>query len=235
MRVGHISALLTLIGCVLAAPSCAGTAHQAPLPTREAGGTPPPGGDSYYLSTCARCDRTLGSIGPAIDALTNGRSLRFCSGACEAEFGRSPREVLAHVDGVMIADQRPHYPTRASVVSGAPLGAEPVDLIWCNRLIRLGDESEHAAFLRDPSKFVRALDGLVLRAQTPTYGMPTRCPVQGDILASDTPIDLVVANRMVRVCCARCVVVVKSRPYQFLAMVDYANREAAEREGEQAP
>ncbi len=31
--------------------------------------------------------------------------------------------------------------------------------------------------------------------QAPTYGTPDRCPVQGDILDSDEPIDFVVANR----------------------------------------
>jgi YHS domain-containing protein len=195
-------------------------------------------GDAYYLSTCARCERTLGAVGPAVEVAYEQRSLRFCTQACCERFMADPAGGLAHVDAVMIHDQAPHYPVNTSIISGRPLGGPGgtggvgVEFVWCNRLVRVADEAERQAFMQDPERYVRVLDEEVIRVQTPTYGMPMRCPVQGDILPSDEPIDFVVANRMVRVCCARCVRSVRARPYQYLTMVDYANREAAKERGE---
>jgi hypothetical protein len=127
----------------------------------------------------------------------------------------------------MIADQRPYYPLATSVVSGRPLPPTALEFVWGNRLFRVADLSERSVIERDPGRFLRALDAAVIAAQRPTYGMPDKCPVQGEILASDTPIDIVIAHRMVRVCCMRCAAVVRNRPSQFLALVDYANRHAA--------
>ena len=87
--------------------------------------------------------------------------------------------------------------------------------------------NERVEILADPARFVRLLNQAVITTQTPTYGMPDKCPVQGDILPSDDPIDIVVANRMIRVCCGRCARVVRARPYQYLGMVEYANRQRA--------
>lgn len=224
-------AILPLCGLYLAAAaSCSGPAK--PGQTADIAAQRASRGDSYYLSTCALCDRPLGHVRPAIDTMVGDRSLRFCGSECESKFRADPGVGTAHIDAVMTRDQGPHYPLATSVVSGKPLGTAPVDVVWCNRLVRLAEAPEQTVFLREPDRFVGLLDAEVIRAQSPTYGMPTRCPVQGDILASDTPIDFVVANRMVRVCCPRCVRVVKNRPYQFLALVDFANKEASAARGE---
>lgn len=127
----------------------------------------------------------------------------------------------------MIADQVPHYPLTTSIVSGKALGPRCVDFIVGNRLFRVYDHGERERVEADPVRYIKSLDKAAIAAQTPTYGMPAKCPVQGDILESDTPIDLVVANRMVRVCCMQCLFVVKGKPSPYLSMVDYANREAA--------
>jgi hypothetical protein len=214
-----------LVALPLFSWACAGPAAPQPAPQTHARSR----GDNYYLSTCARCDRLLGSVGTAIDVIHEQRSLRFCSDACAQAFHREPAATLAHADQVVTADQLPRYPIATSIVSGRRLGPNPVDLVWCNRLVRLADARERDDFLRDPERHLRALDSRVLEAQAAGYGMPDRCPVQGDILDSDTPVDFVIANRMVRVCCGRCMSIVKARPYQFLALVDYANKEAAEK------
>jgi hypothetical protein len=188
-----------------------------------------PRGDSYYLSTCAICDRPLGYTGPALTIVHEQRELRLCSEACRERFLADPASGISHLDSVISQDQSSLYPCDRSVVSGKTLGPHPIEFVWCNRLVRVTDTGEQARFRADPERFVRLLDSEVILAQTPGYGMPKRCPVQGDILDSDEPIDIVVANRMVRVCCTRCVRSVRARPYQYLAMVDYANREAAQR------
>ncbi|MBL9030569.1 MAG: hypothetical protein JNM80_02530 [Phycisphaerae bacterium] len=210
-------------------PRTDASAHAARPSEPTVGPTDPARRNAYYLSTCALCNRPLGYIGPAIDHTHAGRPLRFCATSCVDRFLADPAAGLAHADAVMIADQRPHYPPGPSIVSGRALGPAPVEIIWNNRLVRLADDDDRRAFLADPDRHLRALDDAVLAAQAPTYGMPTRCPVQGDILDDDVPIDIVIASRMVRVCCQRCVRVVRARPYQYLAMVDYANKEAAQR------
>lgn len=180
--------------------------------------------DSYYLSTCALCGGLLGAKGESPEVIREGRRLRLCSSACVDAYDRDPAEGRQRVDSVMVADQRPFYPLTTSLVTGRPLGPHAVDFIWGNRLFRAADGAERDLILADPVRYMRALDEAVIAAQSPTYGMPDKCPVQGDILQNDVPIDMVVANRMVRVCCVRCARVVRARPYQYLGMVEYANR-----------
>lgn len=180
--------------------------------------------DSYYLGTCAVCGGMLGAKGESPELSHEGRSLRVCCDACAQAFNRAPAANIERIDAAMILDQRPHYPLTVSLVSGYPLGPSPKDFIWGNRLLRASDGAERGLILDDPVRYVRLLDLAVIAAQSPTYGMPDKCPVQGDILPTDEPFDIVVANRMIRVCCGRCARVLQARPYQYLGMVDYANR-----------
>jgi hypothetical protein len=184
--------------------------------------------DAYYLSVCAWCGGLLGSRGEAVEVTRAGRPLRFCSGPCAADFDAAGAAAFERLDARMIADQRPHYPLKVSLLTGRPLGPAPIEFIWGNRLFMAVDEAERRRILASPAEAIRVLDRAVIAAQTPGYGMPTKCPVQGDILPNDEVIDIVVANRMIRVCCARCARAVRARPYQYLAMVEYANRAAAE-------
>ncbi len=183
--------------------------------------------DTYYLSTCAQCGGLLGAKGDSPEVVYNARSFRVCSLPCQEAFMRSPVATCERVDTAMIADQSPYYPLAVSLVSGRSLGEPPVEIIWGNRLFRAVDVAERDEILADPAHFVRLLNQAVITVQSPTYGMPDKCPVQGDILPSDDPIDIVVANRMIRVCCGRCARVVRARPYQYLGMVEYANRQRA--------
>lgn len=238
-RGGLTTLLITVLAaCALSAIAACGGPTRAPAvcecgavvdDTSASPGsqTAHPDSDGYYLGVCALCGARLGSKGESHEIVHEGRQLRFCSFSCVGLFNANPNAALARVDRVMIEDQRPHYPIDHSIVSGEPLGAQPFDCIWGNRLFRVRNEAERDSVFREPTRYISLLDAEVIRVQTPTYGMPSKCPVQGDILSSDRPIDIVVANRMVRVCCGMCVRAVRARPVQYLAMVDYANREAA--------
>lgn len=191
--------------------------------------------DQYYLSTCAVCEGMLGAKGEAAEVVHADRHLRFCTQACADRFSADPVVTLSAIDRRLIEDQRPWYPVSKSLFDGRALGEHPIEFILGNRLFRAVDERDKIAILADPIGAVRTLDRAVIEAQRPAYGMPNKCPVQGDILENESRIDIVVANRMVRVCCERCVRVVKARPYQFLSMVEYATREALTRQsGEDA-
>lgn len=196
-------------------------------PAREPAAAQAWAGDAYYLPSCPACGGMLGAKGETLDTTWRGRDLRFCGGPCRDRFMADPGQMLDALDRVIADDQRPWYPPGGSVVSGRAL-SPGIDVVVGNRLFRLADESERQRLLADTGSYVGVLDAAVIRDQAPRYGMPDKCPVQGDILASDTPIDIVIANRMIRVCCQRCVRVVRSRPSQYLAMVEYANRAAGE-------
>ncbi len=219
---------------ILAGASATGRAQQAserrPAPGEaDVRGDSSPFADSYYFDTCAACKAQLGAKGQSADVLEGGRELRFCSPECRDAFERSPDQALSRIDARMIEDQRPHYPLSTSIVSGEPLPQPPVEFIWGNRLFRVATLEERNAIVADPARFIGALDDAVIAAQTPNYPMPDKCPVQGDILSSDTPTEVVVANRMILVCCGRCVRVVRARPAAYLALVEHATRAAAER------
>ena len=221
---------IILGGCSNGTGSNPGALSRTPRAAPTIGARDAASMDNYYLSTCAVCDGLLGTKGDSPEVSHEGRRCRVCSRDCAQAFAHAPAASIEHVDAVMIVDQRPHYPLAVSLMSGRELGATPVEFIWGNRLFRACDEAERGAILASPGRFMRKLNEEVIKAQASRYGMPDKCPVQGDILPNDVPIDLVVANRMVRVCCARCARVVRARPYQYLGMVEYANRH-----GEQHP
>lgn len=184
--------------------------------------------DAYYLRTCAMCWGLLGARGESIELTHVGRRVRVCSRQCLDEFQRDAKAGIARLDAVMIADQLPYYPLNTSLIDDRPLGAHPLDFIWGNRLFRAVDEGDRDKIITDPESAILKLDHAVIAAQVANYGMPDKCPVQGAILPTDEKIDIVVANRMVRVCCFRCSRIVRDRPQQYLGMVEYANRDAAQ-------
>ncbi|MBN8644560.1 MAG: hypothetical protein J0L61_04885 [Planctomycetes bacterium] len=187
--------------------------------------------DRYYLPECAVCAGALGAKGEAVARLYDGRELRFCDEACARAFDANRPAGFGAVDARIVADQAALYPLRTCIVSDRPLPARPVDVVWGNRLFRVAGEPEKARLLADPGAYTRRLDDAVRAAQTPGYPMARKCPVQGDILEGDPVIDIVVANRMIRVCCGRCARVVRASPYQYLSMVDYARGAASSAAG----
>jgi len=212
---------------------CAG--HDKPgesdSPAPQAADAQAPTGDGYYLPACARCDRLLGSRGDVIDAVADRRRVRFCCADCRNEFFRDTAAGLAGLDRRLIEDQASWYPTDTSIVSGRPLGATPVNVIWGNRLVRVTDASEAAAFRADPQPYIEQLDRLVIARQAPLYVI-RKCPVQGTRLDDEVEASLtaVVAGRMIRVCCMDCRQRVLQQPGHYLPLIDFALREELHRQ-----
>jgi hypothetical protein len=227
VEVGLAIACIATIQAACSAPRAI-DAPVAPAPPTATRPAPADFMDGYYLARCAACPALLGVKGEAIDATHEGRPLRFCCAACKRRFDADPSAVIREVDAAMLSDQLPHYPLNASLMDGRPLGPAPIDFVWGNRAFRARDGRDRDRIMADPIAAIRSLDKAVIAAQEPTYAMHNKCPVQGDILPDDPVIDIVVANRMIRVCCGRCARVVKARPYQYIGMVDFANREAAQ-------
>ena len=180
-------------------------------------------GDPYLLDT----DPVTGAKLPAIDTLViiehEGRELRFASDKNVASFRADPSKYLAAVDEKLIAQQLPFYPLKTCAVSGEKLGdmGKPVDLIYRNRLVRLCCASCKPEFEKDVARHVAKLDAAVVEVQAKKYP-GKRCVVSGEEFGGDMgdPIDHVIGNRMVRLCCSGCVKKLRKDPLKYLSMLE---------------
>ncbi|MBI1189736.1 MAG: hypothetical protein GC200_03525 [Tepidisphaera sp.] len=182
-------------------------------------------GDPYALETCPISGKKLGAMGDPVVKLYDGREVRFCCPGCPPKFEKDLATSLAKLDEKIIKDQSPLYPLMTSVVTGKDLPEKPYELVYGNRLIRLGAESEKADFLKDAKKYLAELDKAVVAAQGKDYPLKT-CPVSKDELGGDMgkPVDVVVAGRLIRLCCKDCKKDIEKEPAKFVAMVDAARK-----------
>lgn len=186
-------------------------------------------GDPYPLATCPITGEKLGSMGESIVKLYDGREVRFCCKSCPPKFEKDLPASFAKLDEQIIKDQGSIYPLKTSVVTGKDLPAapaKPFEFVYGNRLIRLGAESERADFLKDPKRFLADLDKAVLEAQGKDYPLKT-CPVSKEELGGmGEPVNVVVAGRLVRLCCNSCKKDLFKDPLKYIAAVDEAKKHA---------
>lgn len=228
--------VLACTGCATPATPRADAALAAPAPASPAAESPAPlpvaapsaaRGDLYYFVDCAQCDRLLGTRGEPVQRVFDGRHLRFCELACAEQFAADVPAGMGRLDALMIADQAPLYPIETSIVSGRALAGSPRQFVWGNRLIRVCDASEESQFLENPSRFMPALDKATVEARWKGYPV-VKCPVQGTRLEDEynPRMAVVVAQRIVRVCCLDCAARVRGQPSHYLPLIDLANRQA---------
>lgn len=183
--------------------------------------------DPYPLATCPISGGKLGSMGEAVVKEYDGREVRFCCNACPPKFEKDLAKNLAKVDEAIVKDQTALYPLDTSVVSGKKLPAKPIDWVYNNRLVRLGDETEKAEFKKDAAKYMATLDKAVVDKQSKDYPLKT-CPVsQEELGGMGEAKNLIVGGRLIRICCNSCIKDVKKDPAKFIAMVDEARKGTA--------
>lgn len=185
-------------------------------------------GEPYSLGVCAEAGTPLGSMGPAVLKVYDGREVRFCCNGCVAGFEKDLEASFAELDEKIIADQMSHYPlTNCLVVPGDPLeieGAHDVSVryVWHNRLVRFCCHGCVEKFENEPARFLATLDKAVIDAQSKDYPLTT-CVVSGEELGSmGHAVDRVYANRLVRFCCAPCIEEFEKNPAKHLAKIDAA-------------
>jgi YHS domain-containing protein len=177
-------------------------------------------GDPYLLDSDPVTGATLGPIGSQVVIDHEGRELRFASQANAEAFKTEPAKYLPSIDAKLIEQQKPLYPLDACVVSAEKLGGkmgEPIDFLYKNRLIRFCCKSCKPDFLKDPAKFIAKLDAAVIAKQGPTYPA-TACVVSDEKLGGDMgpPVDVVVGNRLIRLCCKDCQKDFRKDPLKYL-------------------
>lgn len=189
-------------------------------------------GGPYALDTCPITGKKLGSMGDPLVKMYEGREVRYCCAGCPGRFEKDLPASFAKLDEKIVKDQAPIYPLKVSVVTGKELPAKPYEYVYGNRLVRLGDEGEKAAFLKNPTMYMATLDGAVVEQQGKDYALKT-CPVSKEEFGGDMgkPVDVVVAGRLVRLCCKACKKDVEKEPAKFVAMVDEARKGAGHKDG----
>lgn len=189
---------------------------------------PHPSGDPYLFDTDVSREEKLVALEQQVVIEHEGRELRFNSEESAGTFRSDPAKYLAEVDAALVRQQLPFYPLETCPVSGEELGemGAPVDLVCRNRLVRLCCKGCKRKFLAKPEKFIAKLDEAVIAALGPKYPLTT-CVVSGEELGGATgePIDYVIGNRLIRLCCKGCKKKVAKDPLSFLAKLDVAKPE----------
>jgi YHS domain-containing protein len=181
-------------------------------------------GDPYPFADCPISAQKLGSMGDPVIKAYEGREVRFCCSACPKKFEIDKAGNLAKLDQRIIKDQGPLYPLKTSVVTAKALPAKPFEFVFGNRLVRLGAEAEKAEFLKNPKKYLGELDKATIAEQGKRYSL-AKCPVSGDQYGGDMkPEDVVLAGRLIRLCCKDCTKDLEQNPAKFIAMVDSARK-----------
>jgi YHS domain-containing protein len=180
-------------------------------------------GDPYLVGTDPVTGAALGD--KPIVYQHEGRELRFATSENLDKFKAHPQQYLPAVDQKMIAQQLPFYPLDVCIISGEKFGGmgPAVDIIYKNRLVRFCCPGCPDQFKKDPAKFVARLDQAAIAKQSASYPLAT-CVVSGDKFGGEMglPRDVVVGNRLVRLCCPGCVAKFNKNPGKYLQMVDDA-------------
>ncbi|UYV11900.1 MAG: hypothetical protein NCW75_11395 [Phycisphaera sp.] len=180
----------------------------------------------YALDTCPVSGGKLGSMGDPIVKTYDGREVRFCCAGCIGKFEADKAGYWQKIDEQMIAAQMPYYPTEVCLVSGEPLVEDGEDIannvIYGNRLVRLCCKMCEKEFKADPTKYIAKLDEAAADAQRKDYAMDT-CAVAGGKLGSmGEPVEMVVAGRLIRLCCGGCKPKIEADPAKYVMMIDKA-------------
>jgi len=192
----------------------------------EAAAEPKPWSGPYTLDTCPVSGEKLGSMGDPVVRQYEGREVRLCCDGCIKKFEADQKGYWQKIDEQIVRDQLRYYPAETCVVSGEPLVEDGEDIaqnvVYGNRLVRLCCKMCARKFRAEPAKFIEMLDRAAIEAQRDSYPLET-CAVRGGKLGSmGDPVEMVVAGRLIRLCCAGCKPKVQADPAKYIAVVDRA-------------
>lgn len=179
-------------------------------------------GDPYTLSECAISSEALGSMGEPITLIHEGREIKFCCSGCPPRFEKDPAQYLSKIDEKIIAQQGSYYPLTTDIVTGAALGKDAVDFVYFNRLVRFASPDSVAKFEKDAATYLAKLDEAVIAKQKDTYPLDV-CPIAEHKPEGDKePVNVVIANRLVRLCCENCRKDLYKDPVAVFSKIDVA-------------
>lgn len=176
-------------------------------------------GDPYTLNVCPVTGGELGSMGDPIVIVQDGREIKFCCAGCKPKFEADPAKYIAQIDEQVIAQQLAAYPLDTCLVSGQKLDSKggQIDLVVNNRHVALCCAGCKAKVNADPAGTIAKLDKAVIAKQAAAYPFK-KCPITGEAIGNK-PVNVVVGNQLIELCCAGCVSKVEANPAKFIAMV----------------
>ncbi|MEZ6242109.1 MAG: hypothetical protein R3B57_03610 [Phycisphaerales bacterium] len=180
----------------------------------------------YPLAVCPVSGDKLGEMGDPVVKTYEGREVRFCCDSCIGDFEADMPRYWKKIDEMIVRDQLPYYPVATCIVSGESLTENGEDIainaVIANRLVRLCCNKCRRKVASDPAAFMAKLDEAAALAQRADYPLDT-CVVSGGKLgAMGDPDEIVVAGRLIRLCCPKCEPKVRADPGRYLALVDAA-------------
>jgi hypothetical protein len=187
----------------------------------------------YPLTTCPISGEKLGEMGKPVVYEHEGREVRFCCKGCIDEFKADAAGRLKAIDQAIIDDQKPLYALKACPISGQKLGemGEPADRVIDNRLVRFCCGGCEKKFKEDIAANMAKLDKAAIDQQSKDYPLEV-CPLSGEKLGSmGDPIEVVVAGRLVRLCCEGCVNKLARDPSGAITKIDQARKAAEDTQG----
>ena len=192
--------------------------------------------DPYLLETCPVSGEKLGSMGDPIVKTIDGREIRFCCGGCIGRFEANAAKYLGQINKAMAKQQMPFYPLDTCVVTGESLFMDGTDIgvnhVYNNRLVRLCCRGCIRDFDAEPAGYLKKLDAAVIKAQRADYPLQDCVVLEGSKLGSmGDPVEIVVANRLVKFCCAGCRPKFDKNPAAFLVRLDKAWQPVHEAQG----
>ncbi|MBX3317109.1 MAG: hypothetical protein KF902_09640 [Phycisphaeraceae bacterium] len=184
-------------------------------------------GDPFSLRDCPVAYHEIGELQDPVVRVYDGREIRFCCDDCVEAFQEDLKSSLAEVDKEMAKDQAPFYPTKQCLISGEHLGAagDVVEVVWHNRLVRFCCDACATEFRKDPAATLAKLDKLVKSTQSTGYPLSV-CLIAGEELGAEEVTEIVVANRLVRLCCEGCAGEFFKNPGVHIAKLDEAWKKA---------
>lgn len=185
-----------------------------------------PKGDPYPLKTCPVSGQELTK--DAVTKVIDGREIKFCCGGCPEKFEADKANYMKKVDEAIVVAQKETYPVTTCPVSGQEIAkGEGVDKVVGNRLVRFCCGGCPAKYEADPAKYGAKLDEAIVTAQKDSYPLET-CVVSGEKLGDmGEPVDKVVENRLVRLCCAGCEKKLRQDPAKYIAKIDEAGKKSS--------
>ncbi len=107
----------------------------------------------YPLDTCIVDDKPLFGLGTN-NYIFRNRLFRLCSSKCQVKLEQEPAKYFGKLDYAVIEKQKADYPLETCVVSGKPLGADSVDHVVANQLVRLSGFDQLEQFGQTPGKYL---------------------------------------------------------------------------------
>lgn len=119
------------------------------------------------------------------------------------------------------AASAPYFLT-TDAATGEALPAKPIVATWNNREFRFATEANRKTFEASPDKYVGKIDKAMIEILRPLY--PTKvCVVSDEELGSmGDPIDKMVGNSLIRLCCKSCVTQLETDPAATMKLIDAA-------------